>query len=194
MIKDRCKLLASFTSNDETRSHLSYAYVCPKLKGLVATDGHRAIVDTGLYDCKNDGKLVHASTLKAGRLAYESIDGVAYPNVDRIIGAAKGDGHSFDWSIPDSFKVLKKRCAAMIRPVSGDVVLNWDSLEPEIELLDTPDGEVESKVEPVGIDLALLAPLNGLTVLFETNGPLSAIKWSVAGGDIHGLIMPMRLS
>lgn len=101
----RLETVAKFASKDVTRPNLGFCVYESKLQGLVATDGHRLIVDKGMAITDPFNASVYLKTKET--LTDKSVT-ERYPNVVQFIPSLNGYSELIKFTVPDWFKALEK--------------------------------------------------------------------------------------
>lgn len=177
--------VTGFASKDETRPHLGYCVHDGASKALVATDGHKAILDRSLY---KEGMVAFKAEvyLKTGELIGPSHEGWKYPNVVSFYPNLDKYSQFITWAVPEWVSKLKDKKAVTV----------YMTLENEVSLTKPLKGDW------IALDLKLLAPLAGESVKFSFKisrddesrviiDRLAPIYFLVTK-DIDGVVMPMR--
>lgn len=174
-MNNNVKLVSKFCSVDETRYHLKFCYHYEPLEALVATDGHKAIIDKSNYH--KDAKAFRGDIyLKHNEFYYDET--VKCPNIVN--------------TIPDRSKVRRLVTDLEL----GDWVGKKLSKKPIQVYFDRFGQFYLSKPRrpAICLDLRLLSPLAGQTVSIDYKDNVSPLLITVKDNkDIEILIMPMRL-
>ena len=178
--------------------HLMNAYASEFLGGLVATDGHKLLLDKGI-GAGNWGKIVPGTMLKAGEATFINLaDGVKFPNLESIAGDLKnGVQPMIQFQLPAWLKNIAKARL----PVNARIYLNG-----VVQLRMHGQKQVsEIDVDFVSLDLRHLSAFAGEEIdleiktreekLHDGTVRISCDKTApikFACNDFLGLIMPMK--
>lgn len=180
---DRYKRISKWVSKDPTRPYLGGVYKRPL--GLMATDGHRMLIDSSLtYEGKAFNACVYLKTEEFLEIPEGKI-----PPFESLIPDNKETYIS--WTIPEWIpKVAKARKPAPIFIYkSGHVTLTQLDMHEHVI---TGEGiEIQACKPVVSLDARLLDGLEGLDVViyYTTNSaPVKIIK-----DELTAVIMPLRM-